>query len=140
MSKTGAIYINLKGIDKSKYLGIIETLIANHWSANKDGGICFMLNGTFDWQSAPFSDLNKVISQVKHSFENVNETAIDLVWKDRTTIIGLLFTNDENLIITISENIKKTKDGLNVDFPFYVEKLSSILQDLKADDIKYGYD
>ena len=137
MSKTGAINISVE--NKSNYTVFLNNLMNNHWSPNKYGEISYMINGTFDWQSTSIDNFNNVYSLIKQSIENKLETAIDLIWEDNLTIIGLLFINNNSIMITISENIKRIQDNTNVDFPFYLEKLAPIIQLIKPEDFECVY-
>ena len=139
MSKTGKIHISFKSNTANSYWSVLKTLMDNEWSANKYGEISYMLNGTFDWDSSPFAAFDTIMLQIKKSIENNHETSIDLIWKDNMTVIGLLFTTENYMSISTPENTKMKDDKSVVDFPFYLEKLSSILSDIKPTDIECVY-
>ena len=138
MSKTGMIDIGFPIPSGDKFVGVINTLLSNDWSVNKAGNILFMVNGDYDYQLAPIVDFQKVILQLKNSIDNNFDTSIDLIWKDNITVIELFFTHS-HIQIFISEEIKRVSDDSNIDFSFYLEKLSSILCDIKFDAIKLIY-
>jgi hypothetical protein len=136
MSKTGAINISFKEKGNDNFNLVLNALLNNQWSLNKHGYIFFMLNGSYNFQSAPISESAEVISNLQYSIDNKKETCVDLIWKDGATIIGLLFIDNIHMIITISENIKLNEVKNSIDFPFYIEKLSPIFEFINYDDIK----
>jgi hypothetical protein len=119
MSKTGAIFFKLDYVDFNKYEGIIDGLSDQGWSTNKNGNVIFMVNESFEWQTAQFYDYPDVIDLIQASINNNLATCIDLIWINESASIGLNFINNKTIMISISEEIRMLGLLPVIDFSWY---------------------
>lgn len=141
MSKTGVIRIEISDfLDKELYFKILESLLENGWSANLDGNISFMVNGSYDWECLPFKDYPLVISLIGASIDNKQACLIAIRYNDGFTDIELKYLDSGTLGLNMVNDVKKM-DLLNiVDFTWYLEKVPTIFSYIEFYRIRCTYD
>jgi hypothetical protein len=126
--KTGSIDIYSSNLKVKDFTLILNQLLLNGWSANKNGLIVYVIDDSYEPLSMTFNknSLNAINRKLCDNMENGLNASIDLVLKDNEGIINLHVVKDGNLRIGILENIIYISDTDIIDFSWYIEKLKGV--------------
>ncbi len=140
MAKTGAITtFTSHNIDFNIYYKVLTSLQEAGWNIQKNANIIYMVDGTFEWDLAPFDNFDSIIKLINKSINNKKETCIELTWNNFNSI-GLNYFSDSSITITITDNPQYLKHSQIIDFSWYLEKIYTLFKHLDFYRIECVYD
>lgn len=141
MSKTAAIIIRTSDvrINEKVYKDIIDTLLQNGWHIDKEKGILFMQNGTYDFELASVQDFEHVVALLGNSIVHNKECFIELMW-DGLMSVEVTYLNSNSIMFSLSEEVINLRNVNVVDFSFYIERISCIFNVIDLNRLECIYD
>ncbi len=128
MSKNSKIHVyTINRIESIDFINLLKSLLNENWTLNKSNHVFYMINGSYDYKTDSYKNVDNVISAVTRSICSCLETSIDLVYSGTNINIELKYINSNEISIRINEDeILEIEDLKIADFSWYLKKIKPI--------------